>query len=251
MKSERKKRRGRKAGDGVLQNIDPRSSGFEKRLQLTYGRSYRDGISGMLRWVRDLGSMIQHLKARRAALSEEQIADAEHIQVSDEELQSGSRFKTIGGKKIRVEALLYWRYKRHYESANNEIHKRLHTEMDEALVFRDSGWFQKVADAIKIEKAAHEGLPLYTLHNALLSIAGVPEIPRSASVWPEGNAGGSANQTLPYTIRELCDLLEKRGLRPGKTNVGYESWQAMVRDACRDLGYSFRPGKMGRPKTRV
>jgi len=59
MKTQRTKRRGRKPGDGVLKNIDPKSSVLEKAMLLTYGRTYGDRLSTWVRWFRHVPSMLQ------------------------------------------------------------------------------------------------------------------------------------------------------------------------------------------------
>jgi hypothetical protein len=58
-KIQRPKRRGRKPGDGVLKNIDPKSSLLEKAMMLAYGRTYGDRHSSWVRWFRHLPSMLQ------------------------------------------------------------------------------------------------------------------------------------------------------------------------------------------------
>jgi len=51
-KSHRTERRGRKPGDGVLKNIDPKSSPLEKQILLTYGRTAGNRLAERVRWFR-------------------------------------------------------------------------------------------------------------------------------------------------------------------------------------------------------
>jgi len=51
-KTHRTERRGRKPGDGVLKNIDPKSSLLEKQVLLTYGRTAGNRLAERVRWFR-------------------------------------------------------------------------------------------------------------------------------------------------------------------------------------------------------
>ena len=51
-KTHRTERRGRKPGDGVLKNIDPKSSPLEKQILLTYGRTAGNQLAERVRWFR-------------------------------------------------------------------------------------------------------------------------------------------------------------------------------------------------------
>ena len=56
-KTHKPERRGRKPGDGVLKNIDPKSTLLEKQVLLIYGRTAGNRLAERVRWFRHLPAM--------------------------------------------------------------------------------------------------------------------------------------------------------------------------------------------------
>jgi len=253
-KKQRAKRRGRKPGDGVLQYIDPQSSGLEKAIKLAYGRTHGDRISEMVRWCRFVRSMDRDLIEREKALGTKLIEDAKIFvnfnQLSEDELASGRKFKVIGtpphSKRISMDAIRYLKKKREVESRTRDIFEGFRQQMINALLDFKPEWFQKMADAIKTEKAA-SGQDAYPLHAALLSIAGAPRIRRTDLIYPENSTGVPVNLKPIYTIGEVCGILEKQRKRPATQTDA--DWQRTVLRACNQIGFPYLPSKPGpRPK---
>ena len=63
-KTHRTERRGRKPGDGVLKNIDPKSSPLEKQILLTYGRTAGNALAERVRWFRHWRDMAKDSRNR-------------------------------------------------------------------------------------------------------------------------------------------------------------------------------------------
>jgi hypothetical protein len=204
MKKQRRERRGRKVGDGVIQNIDTASSSWTKRLQLTYGRTHGDHIAEVVRWFRNWRSMID---------------DCERT-----------------GDKSRRQFI---------DSCTKDFIERLQQQMINALWDFKPDWFQKMADIIILERAASGG-ESYPLHAALLLLAGVPSVNRTDTVYPERGDVADRWKKLPrrYTISQICDLLEKQGMRP--STQGDDAWRVIVRRACNQIGFPILPSKPGR-----
>jgi hypothetical protein len=177
-----------------------------KRLTLAYGRAYGDRFAETVRWFRNLPSMVKDYESK-----------------GDEERR------------------------RFVNSHTEDLLTRMNQQMVNALWDLKPEFFQRMARAIEAEKeAAKLNQELHPLHNAVLSLAGVPSVHRNEVVVPErGDFGGMyAENKLNYTVPQMCKLLEKRGLRPvGQSD---ESWQVRVRSVCKELGLSFLPAKTGR-----
>ena len=56
-KTHKIERRGRKPGDGILKNIDPKSSLLERQRRLTYGTA-DNGLAERVRWFRNIRAMM-------------------------------------------------------------------------------------------------------------------------------------------------------------------------------------------------
>ena len=135
--------RGRKPGDGVLKQIDPRDRNATAR-KLFLGDTADDPIANIVRWGR-------MLKMRLAELAEQ----GKHLPAKDAEYA----------------AKLLTRHKEHFEKLLREHNEKFAREACAALAAGDADWFSKLAKTIGKVKAT-EGKRLYHLHEAVFFLAG-------------------------------------------------------------------------------
>jgi hypothetical protein len=137
------------------------------------------------------------------------------------------------------------------EWARFEYKRLAETAMD-ALLTENAEWFQKMADAIEVEKA-RRGAATHPLHSAILELAPVPYLKGTVSGAEAYRANGKAeiyftglpiDPTPRLTIGEVCTVLEERGFRPAAQDV--VDWQNTVRRACKQVGLPLLPLKRGR-----
>jgi len=131
-------------------------------------------------------------------------------------------------------ANLLRRHVQHCEKLLREHNEKFAREAVTALAAGKADWFRQVAKAIETVEET-KGQRLYPLHEALFFLAGQHGV----------------NKTLPLTIAQVCNLLEKQGLRP--FGMSDESWQRRVRTACKDLSLKLAMSKarIGTSKKRL
>ncbi len=264
-------RRGRKSGDGVLKEIDPHGSALDVGLKLAYGRSAGDPIAEMVRtWLcltkrqKELEALCQKIVVRLAGPPptfqslgippehQEDPRAPQYLRQKENEWQADAFTKLA-----EVEA----RLKPFFRLSDGEAEKKL-TDCNDAETFayfkqRDSlharlaeetrklpslwqaafetdpeRWFRKVADTVKNEIGA-QAQDTYSLHGAVWRLAplrpaktvnGVPHYTTKSPVIPE----------LPYTLPQICRLLDDAGHRP--SGMTEEDWRRRVRTILTDLG---------------
>lgn len=218
--AERKGRRGRKPGDGVLKELNPEMGLLEKGLRLFYGRRFADEIAMMVQEWRDIGRWKAELERRAKAVGQERIKAAEPGNVVEGEVIRGRVFSRSSGPKFvngkDAEASLYWDDRLAVESQAAALSSRLLPMVTEALTTGGSAWFKKVAGAIDLEAAAN-GKAVFDLHLAVL-----------------GQARG-------FNIEQLSERLKDR--KPAGQTV--EDWKCTLRRACREVGYPLKGSKPG------
>ena len=219
-KNQRVRRRGRKAGDGVLNEIESETSLLVKASKLRYGRHSCPSIERVMQTWRRILQANQKLKK---ALAGKQIGD-----------------EKSGRENICVEAIRscenQWLKIPWLRDESEWLLRRVMA----AIATDDANWFRKMAEVIEVRA----GQFAYPLHDAVLDLV----------IYPQTFVNGriviyhlSENQTPRYSIEQVCSLLEAKGKRTA--NQGETDWRRTVRRVCAKVGLALSPAKRG-PKSK-
>lgn len=219
-KIQRVRRRGRKAGDGVLKEIESQTSLLEKASKLRYGRHSCPPVERVVQTWRRILRANPDLKK---ILAEERIGDAK----SGRENKCVEAIQSCEKQWLKVPWL-------HDES------QWLLRRVMAAIATDDADWFRKMAKVIEVGA----GQSAYPLHEAVLDLVIFPTTVVNGRIviyhLPE-------NQTPRYNIEQVCSLLEAKGMKTA--NQSSRDWRRTVRRACHEVGLALLPAKRG-PKSK-